>query len=201
LSIESAISFFIAIFIFAITPGPGVFVILATALKYGVKSCFSLALGMTISDIIYLIAAIFGLSIIANSWSEFFTIMRVIGGFYLLYLAYKIWHNPLENTRQNLKSQSMMFVQGFLISLSNPKVIIFYIAFLPTFFDMTNLLDNIILVSSITLIALMLGLMLIAIFADKAKKIITNKRGVKILNALVAIIMASAAIYLFAISF
>jgi threonine/homoserine/homoserine lactone efflux protein len=201
LSIESAISFFIAIFIFAITPGPGVFVILATALKYGVKSCFSLAFGMTISDIIYLIAAIFGLSIIANSWSEFFTIMRVIGGFYLLYLAYKIWHNPLENTRQNLKSQSMMFVQGFLISLSNPKVIIFYIAFLPTFFDMTNLLDNIILVSSITLIALMLGLMLIAIFADKAKKIITNKRGVKILNALVAIIMASAAIYLFATSF
>ena len=60
MSIESALSFFVALFIFSITPGPGVFATLARAMTRGVHSCWLLTLGMTISDILYLIAACFG---------------------------------------------------------------------------------------------------------------------------------------------
>ena len=67
MSIESAVTFFFAIFIFGITPGPGVFAILAQALVSGARSCFFLALGMAMSDIIYLILACFGLAAIAES--------------------------------------------------------------------------------------------------------------------------------------
>ena len=66
MTLESALSFFIAILIFGVTPGPGVFAILARALVSGAKSCTLLALGMTISDILYLIAACFGLAVIAK---------------------------------------------------------------------------------------------------------------------------------------
>ncbi|GGF66661.1 hypothetical protein GCM10011332_20960 [Terasakiella brassicae] len=54
---ESALTFFLAIFIFGITPGPGVFAILARAMMDGSRACFMLSLGMAISDILYLIAA------------------------------------------------------------------------------------------------------------------------------------------------
>ena len=57
MTIESSLSFLLAIFIFGITPGPGVFAILARAMVSGARSCFFLALGMVVSNIIYLILA------------------------------------------------------------------------------------------------------------------------------------------------
>ena len=70
MSVESALTFFLAIFIFGITPGPGVFALLARALTSGARACFFLALGMTISDILYLIFACLGLAAIATHWGE-----------------------------------------------------------------------------------------------------------------------------------
>lgn len=203
MSVESAISFFIAIFIFGITPGPGVFAILARALVHGSRSCIMLALGMTISDIVYLIAACFGLAVIANNWSEVFTLIRIVGAIYLVYLGWKMWNAPLDLSAVNQKAETskkdkaLGFLQGFLISASNPKVILFYIAFLPTFMDLT-ILDNsdIALAALLTLIGLMLGLMLIAVFASKARNWFKSETAVKRLNRSAGSIMAGAGAYL-----
>ncbi len=203
MTLESAVSFFIAIVIFGITPGPGVFAILARALVSGTHACWMLALGMTISDILYLIAACFGLAVIANTWSELFTVIRVTGAIYLLYLGWKMWNAPLNLEAMDKmpdtakKKAGFGFLQGFLISASNPKVILFYIAFLPTFMDLT-VLDNtdIALASLLTLIGLMLGLMLIALFAGKARKWFKSEAAVKRLNRGAGSIMAAAGVYL-----
>ncbi|WP_228012660.1 LysE family transporter, partial [Vibrio sp. OPT18] len=69
MSLESAITFFIAMFIFGITPGPGVFAILARAMVQGWRKCVTLSLGMICSDLIYLALACFGLATIAENWS------------------------------------------------------------------------------------------------------------------------------------
>lgn len=203
MTIESAISFFIAIFIFGITPGPGVFAILARALTNGAGSCLMLALGMTISDILYLIAACFGLAVIANNWSELFTVIRVVGAIYLVYLGWKMWNAPLDleamenDPESKKKGMALGFLQGFLISASNPKVILFYIAFLPTFMDLTVLSNaDIVLASFLTLIGLMLGLMMIAVFASKARRWFKSEAAVKRLNRSAGSIMAGAGAYL-----
>ncbi|WP_286238292.1 LysE family translocator [Neptuniibacter halophilus] len=202
MSVESAISFFIAIFIFGITPGPGVFAILARALMQGAGSCLFLALGMTISDILYLIAACYGLAVIASNWSELFTLIRVVGAIYLVYLGWKMWTAPLdlesaEQHQQGRRGALLGFLQGFLISASNPKVILFYIAFLPTFMDL-SVLDNsdIGLAALLTLIGLMLGLMMIALFASKARNWFKSERAMQRLNRSAGSIMAAAGAYL-----
>lgn len=129
MSPESALSFFLAILIFGITPGPGTFAVLARALTRGAGSCVMLALGMTISDILYLIAACFGLATIAQHWSELFLAIRIVGGLYLCYLGWKMWTAPLDlaglEQRDSRNGQLISFSQGFLISASNPKVILF----------------------------------------------------------------------------
>lgn len=198
---EGALTFFIAIFIFGITPGPGVFAIMARALVNGASSCFMLALGMTVSDILYLIAACFGLAVIATQWSELFTIIRIIGAVYLIYLGWKMWTAPIElEAKSNKTSKSsilLSFVQGFLISASNPKVILFYIAFLPTFLDLSALSSgDIMLASLLTLFALMLGLMIIAAFAAKARQWFKSESGAKKLNRSAGSIMFGAGAYL-----
>lgn len=201
MSVESALAFFLAIFIFSITPGPGVFAILARAMTEGAGACFTLALGMSISDIIYLVLACFGLAALAEHWAGLFTVIRVVGALYLLYLGWKMWRSrpTLEEEAAEVKSinHTMSFVQGFLISASNPKVILFYIAFLPTFMDLTVLsAQDIVLASVITLFGLMLGLMLIAVTASWARKKFRSERAMRGLNRVAGSIMMAAGAYI-----
>ncbi len=202
MSIENAVSFFFIIFVFAITPGPGVFALLARSLSSGAKPCISMALGMSISDIIYLILACFGLAIIAEQWSGLFMAIRIVGAFYLLYLGWKMWTAPAKTSLNNDESDESHtntrgLLQGFLISASNPKVIFFYIAFLPTIMDLTSLTTaDIALASGITLAGLMAGLMTIALCASSARRFFTSEKAVKGLNRTSGGIMIGAGSYL-----
>jgi len=201
MTLEGMLSYLLAILIFSITPGPGVFAILARALVKGSNACIMLAFGMSISDILYLVAACYGLAAIATHWADFFTFMRIIGAIYLVYLGWKMWTTPLEVDDPDKKTaksdMTSSFLQGFLISASNPKVILFYIAFLPTFIDLSTLQDkDILLASLLTLIGLMTGLMLIAVLASKAKHWFRSEIAMKRLNRSAGSIMVSAGAYL-----
>ncbi len=102
------------------------FALLARSLSSGVKPCISLALGMAISDVIYLLLACFGLAVIAEQWAGLFIVIRFIGAFYLLYLGWKMWNASPETSLQSGITDSSFSIakgvlQGFLISASNPK--------------------------------------------------------------------------------
>jgi threonine/homoserine/homoserine lactone efflux protein len=200
MTLESSLSFLLAIFIFGITPGPGVFAILARALVSGASSCFFLALGMVISDMIYLILACFGLAALAEHWSEAFMVVRIVGAIYLIYLGVKMWRasrQPMSTEVEIKEKSGLSFLQGFLISASNPKVILFYIAFLPTFMDLTVLSNgDIVLASFLTLIGLMVGLMMIAYGASSARRYIHSPRGQKTLNRTAGSVMIGAGTFL-----
>ena len=201
MSLESALSFFLAIFIFSITPGPGIFAILARALTKGARSCFMLSVGMAISDIVYLVAACFGLAAVATHWGEVFTIIRFAGAAYLIYLGWKMWTSRPSFDEADMtvskRDHGLSFLQGFLISASNPKVILFYIAFLPTFLDVTVLgAYDIVLASVIAFVGLMLGLMMVAYFASRARRLLKTENGAKRINQVAGSIMLGAGVFL-----
>ena len=201
MSLEAAITFAIAIFIFGITPGPGTFALLARALSSGAKSCLPMSFGMAVSDIIYLILATFGLAAIAENYSGLFTAIRFLGAAYLLYLGWKMWTTNVDTHFEKEKSKTSNwvagFIQGFLISASNPKVILFYIAFLPTFIDLTTLTQqDIVLVSIITFFALVAGLMLVSIAASSVRQYLKSPKAVTRLNRTAGGIMIGAGLFL-----
>lgn len=201
MSLESAISFFLALFIFGVTPGPGVFAILARALANGARPCVPLAAGMVVSDIFYLLFACFGLAAIAHQWEGLFLVIRWVGAAYLVYLGVTLWRAPVDEGAPSRPLRgggaAAGFVQGFLISASNPKVILFYIAFLPTFMDVTALRGtDIVLAVVLTFVALMLGLMLIAMGASRARRLLRSPVAVRRLNRGAGSIMIGAGAYL-----
>ena len=198
---ESALSFFIAILIFGITPGPGVFAIIARALVSGARSCTLLSLGMAVSDCIYLVLACLGLAAIATHWGDVFTAIRLLGAAYLVYLGWKMWTAPVRISPDSdiapAAGPGMSFLQGFLISASNPKVIVFYIAFLPTFMDLGSLDGrDIALAVLLALGALMLGLVFIAASAARARQWFRSPSAMRGLNRGAGSIMAAAGAYL-----
>lgn len=89
MSVESALAFLIAIFIFCITPGPGILALLARAMRLGVTACLGLMAGMVVSDLIYLTFACIGLAQIAENYHSAFVVIRYVGAAYLIYLGYK----------------------------------------------------------------------------------------------------------------
>lgn len=203
MTIESSITFFIAIFIFSITPGPGVFAIIARSMTQGARACVSLNAGMAVSDILYLIMACYGLAVVAQTMEGLFLAIRYLGAAYLIYLGWKMWVAPVETnkdavaTANTSKQQVASFVQGFMISASNPKVILFYIAFLPTFMDLTLLTSlDIMWASMLAFVALMAGLTLIAVSASQARKMMKSNSAMKGLNRVAGTIMVSAGGYL-----
>lgn len=202
MTLESGITFFFAILIFAVTPGPGVFAVVAKSMAKGARASVSLCIGMVMSDIVYLVMACFGLAAIASTWESVFLVIRYVGAAYLIYLGWKMWVSPISGsstgfTEFEQKSEAASFIQGFMISASNPKVILFYIAFLPTFMDLTVLSGfDIVIAAVLAFTALMLGISLISVSASQARRLMKSERSMKRLNRTSGGIMVSAGAFL-----
>jgi len=80
-----------AMLLLAITPGPGVFATVARALASGFKQASLVVVGIIIGDLIFLLMAIYGLSALSDIFGNFFTLVKYLGGAYLMWLGYKVW--------------------------------------------------------------------------------------------------------------
>ncbi len=173
--------------ILAATPGPGVFASVAQAISSGFRPSLDVIAGIVFGDILFLLLAVFGLSAFAFVLGEFFFIIKLAGGAYLIWMGWKMWTAKpvLADTEQKLGKRSVRqrFLAGLFITLGNPKVIIFYVGFLPNFMDLTCLtsLDIVIVIGMIALVPTgVLGAY--AYFAARARRLFTSRRAVRNLN-------------------
>ena len=185
--------------ILAASPGPGVFATVARALASGFRPSLVVVCGIVLGDIIFLLFAAFGLSMVARVLGNMFFIVKICGGAYLIWLGIRIWlrePEPLTDTQTaDTRSQWGNFISGLVITLSNPKVILFYCGFLPTFLDLSTLtvLDLAIVVAIIsTVLVCVLGTY--AYLASSARKLFTRKRSVRRLNRTAGGVMVAAGV-------
>lgn len=140
MSFESSLAFVLTMSLFVSSPGPGVMGCVATAMRRNLNNSALFIAGMIIGDIIYLSFAVFGLTALATNFNVVFQVVRIVGGLYLLYLAYKMWRATAEDMTAKAPSKKRSsFLAGLFITLSNPKVIIFYCGFLPNFMNLQAL--------------------------------------------------------------
>jgi len=186
-------------FLFALTPGPGVFVIISKSLEIGFKSTIFLVFGLLLGDILYLLIAIFGLNLIASYLGNLFILVQYIGGAYLFFLAYKLIKSKPNNFDEipSKISKKKNFLLGFFTTLSNPKVILFYLSFLPNFINLAklNLKDVFILVILLCLV-FSCAMLFYSYSASRAKELLLKKKSSKNMNNISALIMFVAGIYL-----
>jgi len=151
MTLETIIAYALAITLFASIPGPGVFAVVAQAIARGPWPALVLLTGIIVGDIAYLVAAAAGLGLLAAQMGSLFVVVKYIGAAYLIWLGWKNWHARPLSAEAKRPSSKLSLAGGFAISLSNPKVMIFYLAFLPTFLDITTITGtDIALLASIT---------------------------------------------------
>ncbi len=199
MTIYSVIGFSVAMLILAASPGPGVFATVAKALASGFRPSLGVICGIVLGDVIFLLFAAFGLTMVARSLGSLFYIIKLCGGIYLIWLGLKIWLKKPEPVggfqSRNTDSSWSNFAAGLLITLSNPKVIIFYCGFMPTFFDLPTLTFVDLLVV-IAIIALVLGCVLgaYAFLASCARILFGDRKAVRRLNRAAGGVMMAAGV-------
>ena len=121
--------------VLAASPGPGVFGVISRSLSSGVRKTLFMIAGIVTGDLIYLTFAIFGLTYVAQNMGRLFTVIRIAGGLYLVWIGIKTFLARVpegEGKKGSGKNRPFaVYLSGLLITLSNPKVILFYCGFLP----------------------------------------------------------------------
>jgi len=147
----------IALFLFALAPGPGVFATISKALSSGFKNTVPFIIGIMSGDLILLLLAIYGLSTIAETFNALFLLIRFFGSGYLILLGIKLLRSSprsVDISTAETKSYKNNILGGLSLTLGNPKVIVFYLSFLPTFIrlDTLSTLDVVVVASVASLV-------------------------------------------------
>ena len=187
-----------ALTICAGSPGPSIAALVARVLARGPRSVMPFLAAMWVGETVWLSAAVFGLSLLAATFHTAFLLLKYLGAAYLLWLAWKMWHAPVDGPEVALPerdSPMALFGSGMAITLGNPKIMAFYLALLPSIID----LKTVGMAGWLELTALMLAVLIIVDLAwvtaaTAARRFLRSPRAVRLVNRASATAMGGAAV-------
>jgi threonine/homoserine/homoserine lactone efflux protein len=138
MSLELYFAFVMASLALVLMPGPNVAVIVTNAVTYGPRYGLLTVAGTSSALVPQLMVVTLGLSAVLALMAEWFELLRWLGVAYLVYLGIEAWRAQvpeLGTTAAQPKSRQAIFWRGVLVSLTNPKTLLFFGAFLPQFVD------------------------------------------------------------------
>lgn len=180
----------VATFIFVVTPGPGIIALLSRTLARGIAAGLMMGVGLMMGDFIYLIAVLASLHSIADTIAPYMIYVRIFGAMFLAYVGWQQWRAApwiVNGQRQVNETKERTVWQtlgaGIAISGTNPKVMVFYLSFLPQFMDLSrlSLLDSVVVMVTIAL-SLFAGCVVYAFGADRIFRLIKNERSAVLMN-------------------
>ncbi len=190
-----------ALLVAAATPGPGVAALVARVLARGPRGSAAFSAGLAIGDVAWLGAASGGLAAVAGHFATLMVAIRYCGAGYLLYLAVRLWTAPLTAERgepltpPDARSDGRMFLAGLAVTLGNPKVIVFYMALVPTLVDVAHLdLLAFCALACTCLVVLAVVFGAYILLAARARRLVASPRALRRVNRISGGVMAGAAI-------
>ena len=141
MSFESIAAFIIASAFLSIAPGPDNIFVLTQSALYGKQSGLLVTLGLCTGLIVHTTAVALGIAAIFQTSIIAFTVLKVLGAVYLLYLAWQAFRasaSAIESPGSNQRSSGALYRRGIIMNVTNPKVSIFFLAFLPQFASLQN---------------------------------------------------------------
>ena len=130
--------FTIAALVVLLIPGPGVLYIIARSTSQGYRAGLVSVLGLATGALVHVLAATLGLSAILLTSAAAFGVVKILGASYLIYLGVQALltrHDAASVDIPPPRAMRRLFTDGVIISVLNPKIAVFFLAFLPQFID------------------------------------------------------------------
>jgi len=136
-TLDTALAFFSVALLLGFTPGPDILFVLMQAATRGRRAGLCVVLGLCTGLVVHTVAVALGLAAVFAASAAAFTVLKLVGAAYLLYLAWQAFHAPASSgDAANAGAEPGMFsmyLRGVVMNLTNPKVVFFFLAFLPQF--------------------------------------------------------------------
>jgi len=194
--------FLLASLVVVLIPGTGVIYTITTGLTLKWRASIAAAIGCTLGIVPHILASILGLSALLDMSAQVFSALKIAGAIYLLYLAWNMWREAgtLEiNKKSTEASPAQIVIKAIAINLLNPKLTIFFFAFLPLFVSkdsssptMEMIMLSIVFMGMTFFIFALYGILASGISAY----LINSSKAVKRLQRAFAVVLATFAVKL-----
>ena len=194
--------FLLTSLIVVLIPGTGAVYTITTGIPLKWRASIAAAIGCTLGILPHILASVLGLSALLNMSAQAFSILKLAGSAYLLYLAWNMWREAgkLDLNRKNTETSfSQIILKAIAINLLNPKLTIFFLAFLPLFVPENSSSPTL---EMILLSAIFMGITFVvfALYGILASGIsaylVKSSRAVKRMQRAFAVILAGFAVQL-----
>lgn len=198
MSLESAVAFAIGMFFLALSPGPGLATIMSRSLASGPIAGLAVTGGLVLADFFFMGVAMVGLTAIATAMGPLFQLVKYAGAAYLLWLGCKAFcssASPLMVAPRSGKGLIKDTGLGFLVTLGNPKAILFYGALLPTFLDMTAIrFADFLVLAGIVVVVSYLVYGGYIVLAERSRRLLASSSVSRLFNRLTGSILIGAGV-------
>ena len=186
--------YFLALVILFLTPGPVWVALIARTVSGGAKSSISLALGVSLGDMLWPFVVYFSLSLLISLYSDILLIFRYVASFVLILMGLQIIYlrnKTLSEDHRLTKSGFIAgFYAGFIAVTANPKASLFYMTLLPGFFnfELIGIID-VCLISLLSFSIPMIGNILMILFVAKVRSLLSSPYAVRMTNLISGILL------------
>jgi threonine/homoserine/homoserine lactone efflux protein len=194
--------FLLASLVVVLIPGTGVVYTITTGLTLKWRASIAAAVGCTLGIVPHILASILGLSALLNMSARVFSVLKWAGALYLLYLAWSMWQEAgtLEIKQKSTETSfSRIIIKAIAINLLNPKLTIFFFAFLPLFVskDSSSPTIEMIMLSAVFMCITFIVFALYGVLASGVSAYLMNStKAVKRIQQTFAVILAGFAVQL-----
>jgi len=188
-TLTSFITLLGTLLVLALIPSVSVLTITARAAAHGFMHGLATAVGILLGDIVFILIAVYGLTMLDDIMGRQFVFIKYLGAAYLFWLGLVLWRSKPRLSDDGVKIDARLptsFLSGLLITLADQKAILFYLALFPAYFNMADVTvtDTLII---ILLAAIAISAKLVyALLADRTGRLLDNSRAISGLNRLAA---------------
>ncbi len=175
-------------------PGPVWVALVARTMAGGFASAWPLAVGVALGDLLWPLAAIFGLSWVLSVYGGFLHLLRYVAALTFIamgmLLIRKTASPPAADSRLTRPGRLAAFLTGVAVVIGNPKAILFYMGVLPGFFDLSRLKGPDIAANiTISMLVPVLGNLGLALFLDRARRLLSSGENLRRMNRFSAVLL------------
>ncbi|ENN6006337.1 LysE family transporter [Acinetobacter baumannii] len=201
MSLQVWFAYMLACWVISISPGAGAIASMSSGLNYGFRHGYWNAIGLQIALLIQIMIVAAGVGVLFATTPLAFQAVKWFGVAYLLYLAYLQWTAPVKDIEiqheKKDKSVSALLFNGFVVNISNPKAIVFLLAVLPQFLDLSTPQWIQYLIMAATMVTIDLIVMAgYTGLASKVLRLLRSPKQQKYLNRGFAVMFSCAALLL-----
>ncbi len=187
-----------ALLVAAGSPGPSIAALVSRVITRGWREVVPFAAAMWIGEALWLTLAVYGLAALAEALHGAFLVVKYLGAAYLLYLAWRMWFAPVAihaaGAAPRSGSGARMFLAGLAVTLGNPKIMVFYLALLPSLIDLAGITPVAWLELTCTMLMIVAAIDLTYILlAARARRLFRSPRALRFANRTSATILGGAA--------